>query len=351
MAFLECKNVKINGIAACVPKRSEAITDYSFFNSTEAEKFSATTGVTRRRIAEPGTTSSDLCYRAARQLIDELGWNTSEIDALLFVSQSRDYIVPSTACILQHRLGLPDECYTMDIPYGCSGYPYGLSTLASLLQNGHLKKGLVLTGDVNSLQYSKQDKSSYPLFGDAGSATAMEFAPGEPGIQFYFGTDGSGFEAIMIPDGGIKNPVTTKSLELIKYSEGIKRTQLDCILNGMDVFSFGISRVPSSIKKLVGHFSIDIDSCDYLVQHQANKFMNEKIRKKVGFPLEKNPYSLEEFGNTCCSTIPLTMVTQLAEPLRKNQNKIITCGFGVGLSWGCAYYETDRITCPGLIEI
>lgn len=185
MAFLKCNNVKIAGFSSCVPKRVEEISDYSLFRAEEAEKFKNSTGVERRRVAEEGVTSSDLCYKATKKLLDDLRWQPKDIDVLIYVSQTRDYILPSTFCILQDRLGLSTNCYTMDIPYGCSGYIYGLSTVASLLCNGDTKKALLLSGDAVVVHHNYEDKSSYPLFGDAGTATALEFGERSSGFKFH----------------------------------------------------------------------------------------------------------------------------------------------------------------------
>lgn len=352
MALLECKNVKIIGLSACVPKNIERVSDYSMFSAEEVEKFSSYTGVFERRLVPEGMTSSDLCYEAAEKLINKLSWDRKNIDILVYVSQTRDYIIPSTSCILQDRLQLSTNCYTVDVPYGCSGYVYGLSIIASLMSGGCMKKGLLLVGDAVHVNHNYEDKSSYPLFGDAGTVTALEFEEGEEGFKFHFGTDGAGYDAIIIPDGGYRNRFSMDSLKLVDYKEEGKRRNIDAYLNGMDVFTFGISRPPESIKELTANFDIDLSDLDYFVMHQANKFMNEKIRKKLKIEENKTLYSLREFGNTSCASIPLTMLTQVKEELEtKNNVKFLNCGFGIGLSWASAYYKTSKIVCTDLIEI
>ena len=160
MAFLEFKNVRISGISAGVPKHIEYNKDYPYFEAGEAEKYIASTSIRERRIADPGVCSSDLCYSAAERLIEDLGWDKSEIECLLFVSQTADYILPATACILQERLGLPESCYAMDISLGCSGWVYGLSVITSLLSTGQIKKGLLLSGEICHLQSSQIGRAS-----------------------------------------------------------------------------------------------------------------------------------------------------------------------------------------------
>lgn len=351
MAFIQIENVAIKGFSACVPKVYEENKYSSVFNSvTEAEKFTLTTGVSQRRISASDVTSSDLCFHAAEKLINDLSWNKSEIDCLIFVTQTPDFILPATSCILQDRLNLPKECLALDISLGCSGWIYGLSAITSLMSQGSIKKGLLLAGDTISKILSDKDKSAYPLFGDAGTATALEYTLEEPDIRFHLATDGSGYDTIIVPDGGMRSPLNENSTIAVTIDNNIRnRAQLS--LNGMDVFSFGISKAPQSVENLLRHFSIDIESIDYFVFHQANLFMNEKIRKKLKLPPEKVPYSLNKYGNTSCATIPLTMVTELQDKLTTQSMSIIGSGFGVGLSWGSVFFKTDKIVCPDLIEI
>ncbi|MEG2403220.1 MAG: ketoacyl-ACP synthase III [Muribaculaceae bacterium] len=352
MAFLATENVTICGISACVPKNIEENLALPVFASNDdAVKFITSTGIERRHIADDSICTSDLCYNAAEKLISELKWEKSDIDCLIFVTQTPDYILPATSCILQDRLGLNKECYTLDISLGCSGWVYGMSVITSLMSSGYYKKGLLLAGDVLSKINSRKDKSSYPLFGDAGTATALQYSRDINPFKFHFSTDGSGYKAIIIPDGGIRNKVSDISLINKQEEDGIIRTPLDIILNGMDVFTFGISKAPKSVNSLFEKFGIDRDEVDYYLFHQANKFMNEKIRKKLKLTEEQVPYSLKDFGNTSSATIPLTMVTQLQKELVTDKLNLVGCGFGVGLSWGSINFSTDKICVPDLIEI
>lgn len=350
MAYLEVKNVRIAGISACVPQEVEENSTLPLFSSSdEYQKFVATTGIERRHISQKHL-PSDLCFHAAEKLIKDLGWQRESVDALVFVTQYPDYILPATSCVLQKRLGLSEECYSLDISLGCSGWVYGLSVAANLLSTGSMKRALFLCGDTNH-PVSPRDKSTYPLFGAAGTATALEYKENEIGFRFHLATDGSGYETIIIPDGGFRNPFSEKSLEITEIEPGICRNNLHIALNGMNVFTFGISKAPETVKKLSERFTISIDSVDYFVFHQANKFMNEKIRKKLNLPTEKVPYSLRDFGNTSSATIPLTIVTELRQNLLSKKHMVVGCGFGVGLSWGSVAFELERIIIPDLIEI
>ncbi len=313
--------------------------------------FMESTGIKARRRSSNNVTSSDLCFHAAEKLVEELGWEKTDIEALVFVSQTPDYILPATSCVLQQRLGLSKECYTLDISLGCSGWVYAISVLAALLQNGTIKKGLLLAGDTVAKICSPEDKSTYPLFGDAGTATAVEYSTESNGMQFNFNTDGNGYETIIVRSGGYRAPVTESSLKSKSRGENISRRDIDLELDGMDVFSFGITKAPKSVKQLCEHFGIDKDNVDIFTFHQANLMMNEMIRKKLKLPEEKVPYCMDEFGNTSCASIPLALVTREREKLQTQTVKHIACGFGVGLSWGSVYFETDKIVVPKLIEI
>jgi len=353
MAFLKVENVKISGISSCVPRQIEENASFPLFNDEEAKKFIYTTGVERRRKADTNVCTSDLCVSAAETLISALRWNKEDISIVVFVSQSPDYILPATSPIIQDRLGLSKDCYTLDISLGCSGWVYGMSVVAGLLTK--LVGGgraLLMTGDT-SRGSSIEDKSTYPLFGDAGTATALEYAEDSESMLFGMNSDGSGYKAIIINDGGygFKNPFSPSSLDMVVRGEGIVSNNLHVILDGMDVFSFGIREAPKSVNRLIETFGLDKDKIDYFTFHQANLYMNEQIRKKLKLPAEKVPYSLKNFGNTSSASIPLTMVTELYKDMSEKKLQHIACGFGVGLSWGSMYFTTDHIVCPPIIEI
>jgi 3-oxoacyl-[acyl-carrier-protein] synthase III len=348
MAIFEIPDVRIAGLGACVPEKSLSNHDYNWITKKERNQLIQMIGVEKRHVAEPGQTTSDLCFQAAEQLLAALKWERSEINILIFVSQSRDYIIPSTSTILQERLKLPKTCMAFDINLGCSGYVYGLSVIASLLKSTGLQKGLLLVGDLSNVTSCYRDKSTYPLFGDAGTATALELKPGFSPMQFNLQSDGSGYEAIIIRDGGVRNLVTKKSFDIKKYSEGIYRSRLHIELNGIEVFNFSLREVVPNIKTTLKHFNRPLDAFDHLVFHQANRLINETIRKMLKVDPAKVPYSLREFGNTSCSSIPLTMVTGIGEELRSKPRKLLLSAFGIGLSWGTVLVETDGIVVPEL---
>ncbi len=352
MAFLSIPSVEVRGIAACVPKNVERnIESILIPDVHEREKLIASTGVVERRVSPEGCCSSDLCFYASEKLLQELAWDPSSINALVFVSQTPDYILPATACILQDRLGLSKDCLAFDISLGCSGWVYGMSVVSSLLSKGSVKRALLLCGDLTTRQNSYLDRSSYPLFGDAGTATALEYSETAKGIKVHLATDGSGKDTIIIPDGGYRNPVTSSSLEFVDLGEGKVVSGLHSRLDGMGVFSFAISKAPKSVRALCEEYQINLEDVDFFPFHQANMFLNETIRKKLKIDPDKMPYCLDRFGNTSCASLPLTMVVCRSENLRNDHMRILGCAFGVGLSWGSIYLETDRIVVPDLIEV
>ena len=351
MAFLEFKNVRIAGIAAGVPQNVSSNlhpSDSEMMSSDYSpEAYVETTGVMERRTSKKLTTS-DLSYAAAEKLVSDLGWDKNEIGALVFVSQTPDYILPATACILQDRLGLSKECMALDVSLGCSGWVYGLSTVASLLGKG-VNKALLLAGDAKS-RVKLQTEARDPLFGAAGTATAIEWVEGEEGLKFHFGTDGSGFDAIITPDGGSRSPVTINSFDK-KDVNGIMKCRLQTVMDGMNVFSFGITTAPKTVKALGKHFGFDYLDYDYFVFHQANMKMNNMIVKKLKLDKEKVPSCMYHFGNTSSASIPLTIVTQLKGKFEDKPTKFICCGFGVGLSWGTVAFESNNMVVSQLVEV
>lgn len=351
MAFLELKNVRIAGIAAGVPSHVASNlhpTDMDLMSSDYSpEAYVEATGVMERRTSKTLTTA-DLSYAAAERLITDLGWEKSEIGALVFVSQTPDYLLPATACILQDKLGLSKECMALDISLGCSGWVYGLSTVSSLLGKG-VDKAILLAGDAKPVVLLDTDPRE-PLFGYAGTATAVEFVEGEPGFKFHFGTDGSGFDAIITPDGGSRNPFNADSI-VKRNVNGLMKCRLQSVMDGMNVFSFGISTAPKTVKALGKNFGFDYLDYDYFVFHQANMKMNNMIVKKLKLDKEKVPSCMYHFGNTSSASIPLTIVTQLRGKIEDKNTKFICCGFGVGLSWGTVAFESQNITISELVEV
>lgn len=351
MGFIEIKNVRVAGLSAGVPKKIINNLEVStvFSSNYDNKEFVETTGVKERRI-DTTLTTSDLCFRAAEELLKELNWDRNEVGALVFVSQTFDFMAPATACILQDKLGLSKEIFALDIELGCSGWIYGMINLASLMQTGFIKKALFLCGDARPQYVPENPELTDPLFGYAGTVTALEYKEGSNGFKCHFGTDGSGYDAKIAPHGASRNPITPESF-IAEEIEGKKIIPLQSRMKGMDVFSFGISTAPKSVKKLAEKFDYNYLDSDYFVFHQANKKMNDLIIKKLKLPLEKVPISLMNFGNTSSASIPLTIVTCLASPLKEGKHNLTCCGFGIGLSWGTINFDVDNLIIPKIIEV
>ena len=335
MATFEISGVLVEGIVTAVPKNSIDNLNDPHIEREQGEKVLKTTGIRYRRLANDTTTASDLCYVAAVNLLKQFQTFKGDIEILVFVSQTPDYILPATAPILQHKLGLASHVAAFDVNMGCSGYVYGLSTVTSILSTSMNPnaKALLLVGDTVSKLCTPSDSATYPLFGDAGSATLISKSK-EGKFIFDLNSDGGGCDAIKVKKGGFR---TTNENNMLNSNT----TKPSLYLNGMDVFSFGISKVPKSIKSFLTFVDKEVSDFDYFIFHQANMFMNEKIRKKLKIESEKVPYSLHNFANTSSTTIPLTITTQLNEVTNKN-NKVFCCGFGVGLSWASVILDLNK---------
>lgn len=350
MAIFSVPDIKITGISTCVPEEEYHNRNYDWISEKEREILIKTIGVETKRHAKKGITTADLCYTAANTLLNKLKWERDDVDVLIFVSQSRDYIIPATAGILQDRLGLAKTCIAFDLSLGCSGYVYGLSVIGSLMATGRIKKGLLLAGDITTMNINYKDKSTFPLFGDAGTATAVEFDNNADELLFNLQTDGSGYEAIIIPDGGIRNFANREStFKDEKISDGIYRNKYNIALDGIRVFNFSLREVKRNINNLLQDFSRTTADIDYFVFHQANRLIVETIRKQLKLPPEKVPYSLNNYGNTSSASIPLTIVTELNHQVSNKSLKLLLSGFGVGLSWGSVLVQTNNIVCPDVL--
>ena len=350
MAVFTVPDIKLSGVAACVPKNTEDNKNFALLSESERELFIKTVGIRYRRVAEEGVTASDLCFAAAEKLLTDLNWNRDEVKILVFITQTPDYLIPNTSSILQEKLNLSKNCLAFDVNLGCSGYVYGLSIVSGLLQNMVGGKALLLVGDVSTKIISMQDKSTAPLFSDAGTTTALEFSLNHQ-IHFNLQTDGKEFDDIIVPDGGFRNQVSGKSFEVKEYEGGILRNDLAMKLDGLKIFNFALREVAPNINTLLNEKKIDKSSIDYFVFHQANLLMLESVRKKLQVDAWKFPYSLYDYGNTSSATVPLTMLVKLREKLASQKLNLLLSGFGVGLSWGSAYIETEKIVCPELIEL
>jgi 3-oxoacyl-[acyl-carrier-protein] synthase-3 len=352
MSYLDYTGTGILALAAAVPRRIIDNASYTeHFPAEDVAEIVEKIGVKQRRFADDSTCASDLCFAAAEKLIADMQVDRSEIDLLLFVSQTPDYRMPATSIILQHRLGLSDTTIAFDINIGCSGFLYGLSIAYALLQQKGLRKALVLDGETRSKVYSPKDRKTAFLFGDAGVAALI--GKGEKFGESFFSihSDGSRADLIKINGGGYRNPSSPETLkEKVVDEYGNIRSDEHGYMNGGDVFNFLIREVPKDIKGLLEHAGVDLDSIGYYVFHQANSYMNGYLAKKLKLDLAKVPMCIEKYGNTSSVSIPLTMVSELQSELA-GRNRLMLCGFGVGLSWGTAVLDVDGCHVSDIVEL
>lgn len=291
-----------------------------------------------------------MCQASAEKLLAETSTDRNDIQIVVFVSQTPDYFLPASSIILQNKLGLPKTCMAFDIDLGCSGYIYGLSVISTLMSQAKIKKGLLLVGDISTDGTPWEDKSVYPLFGDAATATLLEYDEQADKMTFSLQSDGSGYEAIIVREGAKRKPYTKESFDLVDIGNGIKRAPRNLELNGADVFNFSVTEVPKNITDFFRQTGTNPESYDYFVMHQANLLMNETIRKKLKFIPEQIPYTLAKYGNTSSASIPLTIVSELRNKVTSPLSLLLS-GFGVGLSWGTVALKTNNLVCPPIIEM
>jgi 3-oxoacyl-[acyl-carrier-protein] synthase-3 len=348
------KGVSIRGVRACVPAETRTLEQEGLIpDEAERERLIGSIGVRLRHIARPDILTSDLCQKAADGLLEELGWARDSVDVLIMVTQSADFVIPATACALQSRLGL-GSCLAFDINLGCSGYAYGLWTAASLMQTlkvtGRPARALVLAGDVSTSKLLEGDRATVPLFGDAGSATALEIDPKADDMYGVFGTDGSGAAHILVEAGALKLPLLPPKdpHAADKAEELYRKSRLH--LNGTEVFNFTLKNVPALVQAIFNTAKTDVDHIDYVLFHQANVFMLNHLRKKSGLPEDKVPIAMETFGNTSSASIPLTIAAKLSDAFDAPK-EIVLMGFGVGWSWSAMKLKMGPMPAPQVVEL
>ncbi len=335
------ENVNITGIAACVPSCEIDNTTVQHFPLEQINQIINNTGVRTRRVLKSAC-ASDLCYQAAVDLLTSLECAADSIDIIIFVSQTPDYVLPATACILQSKLGLSNNVMAFDINLGCSGYVYGLIVAAQLLCTGAFKRALLLTGDTVSKLVSEHDKTVAFLFGDAGAATLLEYDKDAHPIVFDYGTDGSNADKLMVEAGGFRVRTESNACQRFYDDSGNYRSKSELFMSGPDVFAFTIKQIPETILKTLAEAKWSVDDVNTYFFHQANAFMLKYLIKKLGLNPEKVPINLEGYGNTSVASIPLTMCLcadnlSLAQP-----SKFILAGFGVGLSWATVACQLNQ---------
>lgn len=345
MAMSTLRNVRFAGMATCVPKRVVSnLTDCRPQIRFERERLVRNIGIETRRMAPEWQCFSDLAFEAAEKLLEQLEWKRDEIDALIVMTQSPDYLIPSTAIILQDRLGLSSATIAFDVNLGCSAYPFGLHLVGSMIAGGGVKKALLLVGD-------RSATLDDPIFSDAGTATALEFSEGAAPMYFALNSDGSGHKAIILPVGGHREPIDIQHLTPFRHDENDHwRKATDLHLDGPAVLSFSTKKVPPAVEMLLDYAGVSKEEVDYFIFHQANRMINETIRKKLNLPIEKVPSTLHDMGNTSGASLPVTMTVRINKELESSLKRVLLSGFGIGLSWGTCLVDIEGASFPSLIE-
>ncbi|RUT71919.1 ketoacyl-ACP synthase III [Flavobacterium cupreum] len=297
------------------------------------EKISAKTGINARHISAKDEFSSDMAVKAAEKLFAEHNIDKSEIDFLLFCTQSPDYFLPTTACIIQEKLGLETTIGALDFNLGCSGFVYGLSLAKGLIAGEMAKNVLLITSETYSKFIHPKDKSNKTIFGDAAAATLISSEKGFCTLgNFVFGTDGKGAENLIVKQGGMRFPVSDKNEDIVDEFGNV-RNDKNLFMNGTEIFNFTGEFVPQLTEAILEKSNLAKEDIDLFVFHQANKYMLNHLRKKIKIPEEKFFIAMEECGNTVSSTIPIALYEAQKQGKVNNCKNVILAGFGVGYSW------------------
>jgi 3-oxoacyl-[acyl-carrier-protein] synthase-3 len=305
------------------------------FDDWTADKILEKTGIACRRIAKPEECSSDLGVTAAEALFDSGACKREDIDFLLFCTQSPDYFLPTTACLMQQRLGLRTECGAIDFNQGCSGFVYGLALAKSLIESLGLSNVLLITAETYSKFIHPRDRSVRTIFGDAAAATLItSIESDEPMLgPFVFGTDGRGANNLIVPAGGMRRPMSAATALVAADSGGNERSLENLYMNGPEIFNFTLKAVPAAVNRLLANAGLTREDVDYYVLHQANRFMLDRLRDKMKIDPARFCLEMEDCGNTVSSTIPIALVRSLGDGRVAPGARVMAVGFGVGYSW------------------
>jgi 3-oxoacyl-[acyl-carrier-protein] synthase-3 len=341
MAVCVSGKSKIAGIVTGVPSaRISNKTDTIAFSKEEVRKVVAMAGVAERRIATANIRSTDLCAAAAEELLRVIGWERDTVEALIMVTQTPDYFLPSASCLVHRRLGLSENCAAFDLGQGCSGYVYGLWIASMMLNSGGMTRVLVLHGETPTLYADQSDRAVALLFGDAGSATALERKETDNNSKWFFTlhTDGKGYDDLIVEAGGFRD----------RFCRDMRKHFVR--MNGANIFNFTIKVVPRMIDDVLKSAGVPKESIDYFIFHQSNRFIIRHLMAKSGIPQEKVPITLDRFGNVGGPSLPLTITQGIPFPAGRPLT-LMLLGYGVGLSWGAALIRLEQDVMIGHTEV
>lgn len=303
----------------------------SEFGRWEPEKIENKLGIKERHVAAGDETAGDLAFRAAEKILGN--YDKKKINMLILCTQSPDYFLPTTACVLQDRLGLRTDLCAYDFNLGCSGFIYGLAMAKSFINTGIASNVLLITSETYSKYIHQKDLALKSIFGDGAAAIIIEKADDEHLLEFVLGTDGKGMNNLIVPNGCLRNAFEREPKEKISEAGDIY-TDNNIFMNGPEIFNFTIEAVPIAVNQCLNKNNLKLDEVDYFIFHQANKFMIEYLRKKIGIPKDKFYNNMLLTGNTVSATIPIALSDALSKEIIVQGNKVLLCGFGVGYSWG-----------------
>lgn len=290
-------------------------------------------GVVQRHVVRDDETALDLAVEAGKKILEN--YDKESIDFLILCTQSPDYYLPTTACVLQKKLALPIHVGAFDFNLGCSGYIYGLGLVKGLIESNISEKILFITSETYTKSINPLDKSNLTIFGDAATATIIERSDDEHILNFEFGTDGTGAQNLIIPNGGFRNRYDKDALPI--NEKGSFRTANELYMNGPEILTFTIQRIPDLVNKTLEKNQMQMDDIDYFIFHQANQYMLDYLRKKMKIPEDKFFMDMKDTGNTVSSTIPIAL--QKSSKRLKQGDFVLLAGFGVGYSWGATIIQ------------
>ena len=331
------KHATLRAIQYYLPERTLSTPDLSAeFPDWPVEKIESKTGITCRHIAGPEECSSDLAVQAAQKLFASGACRPEDIDFILLCTQSPDHFLPTTACLVQDRLGIPQTAGALDFNLGCSGYIYGLGLAEALIASGQATSILLLTAETYSKFIHRGDRSVRTLFGDAAAATWLTAGDSsEPSLgPFVYGTDGAGGRNLIVPAGGMRQPHSEQTAVAVADEQGNLRASDNLFMDGPEIFNFTLSAVPDCIEKLLKKSGLTLEDIDLFIFHQANRYMLDHLRKRLRISAEKFYMAFEHCGNTVSSTIPIALSHAAAAGALRPGSRVMLVGFGVGYSWG-----------------
>jgi 3-oxoacyl-[acyl-carrier-protein] synthase-3 len=357
MSHAKFDHVKVTGISVVIPSKEIKFEEESsklWSDAGKIRRMQSMIGFGTRRVVEGNVTASDLSAQAARRLLETLEVSPSSLDAIVFVVQTPDYFCPASACIIHKALKLPTSCLAFDVNQGCAGYVYGLYIAGSLVESGACKRVLLCAGDTPSRLTTPANRITAPIFGDAGSATLVEYGVEQSPSYYSLGAEGSGSDVIIVPGGGTRMPVgrtpeECASLTARLVNSGNETSLLETYMDGLEVLNFTLRVVPQHIHELLAEAGIAVDEIDHFIPHQANKQIVESLSSALGFPPEKAlSQTFTKYGNQTIASLPATMCDVLPTVLTGSPKRYLLSGFGVGLSWGSCILELGNLGCASI---